>query len=112
MQEGLIGRVSAYYNKVGFGFLVQSSGEPDIFHAPLRGDRGRPPSGGGNRNNIDQGCFNNPYGSADWLRAAATAVDPSREGSELIYEFDLKSESRIMALGGSVVLRTGSYMGV
>ena len=34
-------------------------------------------------------------------------------GSELIYEFDLKSASWILALGGScaVVLRTRSYMG-
>ena len=31
MQEGLIGTVGAYYSNKGFGFLVQSSGEPDIF---------------------------------------------------------------------------------
>ena len=31
MQEGLIGRVGAYYSNKGYGFLVQSSGEPDIF---------------------------------------------------------------------------------
>ena len=31
MQEGLIGRVGAYYSHKGYGFLVQSSGETDIF---------------------------------------------------------------------------------
>ena len=31
MQEGLFGRVGAYYSNKGFGFLVQSLGEPDIF---------------------------------------------------------------------------------
>ena len=31
MQEGLFGRVGAYYSHKGFGFLVQSLGEPDIF---------------------------------------------------------------------------------
>ena len=31
MQEGLIGTVGAYYSNKGFGFLVQSLGEPDIF---------------------------------------------------------------------------------
>ena len=31
MQEGLSGSVGAYYSKRGFGFLVQSSGDPDIF---------------------------------------------------------------------------------
>ena len=31
MQEGLFGRVGAYYSTRGFGFLRPSSGEPDIF---------------------------------------------------------------------------------
>ena len=31
MQEGLIGTVGAYYSHKGYGFLVQSRGEPDIF---------------------------------------------------------------------------------
>ena len=31
MQEGLFGKVGAYYSNKGFGFLVQSLGEPDIF---------------------------------------------------------------------------------
>ena len=31
MQEGLFGRVGAYNRDKGYGFLVQSSGEPDIF---------------------------------------------------------------------------------
>ena len=29
MQEGLTGRVSAYYHERGYGFLVQFSGGPD-----------------------------------------------------------------------------------
>ena len=45
MQEGLIGRVSAYYNKVGFGFLVQSSGEPDIFMHRYEVEGGDPQPG-------------------------------------------------------------------
>ena len=31
MQEGLFGKVGAYYSNKGYGFLVQSLGEPDIF---------------------------------------------------------------------------------
>ena len=31
MQEGLFGRVGAYYSNHGYGFLVQSSGQSDIF---------------------------------------------------------------------------------
>ena len=31
MQEGLFGRVGAYYSNRGYGFLVQSSGGPDMF---------------------------------------------------------------------------------
>ena len=116
MQEGLIGTVGAYYSHKGFGFLVQSSGETDIFMHRYEEDGGRPHAGRGNRNSIDKCCLNNSYDNADELRDAATAVDPSRDvmrGSELIYEFDLKSASRILALGGScaVVLRTGSYRG-
>ena len=44
MQEGLIGRVGAYYNNKGYGFLVQSSGETDIFmhRYEVEGDDPRP----------------------------------------------------------------------
>ena len=31
MQEGLIGKVGAYYRDRGYGFLVQSSGPCDMF---------------------------------------------------------------------------------
>ena len=31
MQEGLFGRVGAYYSNKGYGFLVQQSGGNDIF---------------------------------------------------------------------------------
>ena len=45
MQEALVGRVGAYYKDRGYGFLVQSSGEKDLFSTvtkcmgttPLRG---------------------------------------------------------------------------
>ena len=44
MQEGLFGRVGAYYSRQGFGFLVQSSGEPDIFmhRYEVKGDDPQP----------------------------------------------------------------------
>ena len=31
MQEGLFGKVGTYYSNKGYGFLVQSSGGPDMF---------------------------------------------------------------------------------
>ena len=45
MQEGLIGTVGAYYSHKGFGFLRQSSGEPDIFMHRYEVEGGDPTPG-------------------------------------------------------------------
>ena len=44
MQEGLFGNVGAYYSNKGYGFLVQYSGEKDIFmhRYEIEGDDPKP----------------------------------------------------------------------
>ena len=60
----MIGRVGAYYSNKGYGFLVQPSGEPDIFMHRYEIEGERPKAGGDNPNTIDKGCLNNYYDNA------------------------------------------------
>ena len=65
MQEALVGRVGAYYKDRGYGFLVQSSGENDLFFHRYEMHGDDPIEGGGNCNRNDKSRFDNPYDNAD-----------------------------------------------
>ena len=65
MQEGLTGRVSAYYQERGYCFLVQFSGGPDMILHRYELE-GCDPNPGGVIVIVMIKCrFNNPYDNAD-----------------------------------------------
>ena len=65
MQEGLTGRVGAYYRGRGFGFLVQSSGGLDMFLHRYELVGGDPKPGEVIVRVVIKGRFTNPSDNAD-----------------------------------------------